>query len=210
MENTFEGIEKPPLYNPLQAPPSELLEKALNDPRVQYIPSAKQLDFSQQGGLVFDAAQYYQEWKGGGVESHKAGIHTFRAFVTPEVTKTLQKDLAGHFPVAVRGIALNIGETIHKGQPNEVLGVSEVVALGTERRERTGDRIPTLVYEAGEDFPSRSEQWLLEAPTQLRALLPEYKDQIFPAVLVYKKTGINKKELLKVYIVDHLSEQEEK
>lgn len=191
----------------LEAPSAELLEKALRDPRVHYVPSLKERDFTADGGPIQNASQYYDEWKKGKHESHKAGIFTFEEFVMSQLQETLQRDLKDKFPVSIRGVALNIGETINDGQPNEVLGIADVLKLGTERRGRTENRIPTLRYDAGDEFPSRSQQWLQQSPAELREKLEQYKDQIFPAVLVYRA---DKPELLEIYIVDYMVEQNRK
>lgn len=185
----------------LEIPSDELLEKALHDPRVHYVPSLEQRDFTAVGGPIVNASQYYNDWKKGGYESHKAGIFTFDEFVMPGLQETLQRDLKDKFPVSIRGVALNIGETINEGQSDEVLGITDVLKLGTERRGRTG---PTLRYGADDKFPDRAQQWLQQSPVELRKKLGQYKDQIFPAVLVYKE---DKPELLEIYIVDYLDEQ---
>ncbi|MFH1968105.1 MAG: hypothetical protein ABIJ84_01825 [bacterium] len=191
----------------LEAPSDELLEKALHDPRVHYVPSLKQRDFTADGGPILNASQYYDEWKQSKDNSYKAGISTFDEFVMHGLQETLQRDLKDKFPVSIRGVALNIGETINDGQSDEVLGVTDVLKLGTEKRGRTETKIPTLRYDAGDEFPYRSRQWLQQSPVELRKKLEQYKDQIFPAVLVYKA---DKPELLEIYIVDYMDEQNRK
>jgi hypothetical protein len=188
----------------LETPSNELLEKALNDPRVHYVPSVKQRDFTSDGGSILSASQYYNELKNSKFEPHKAGIFTFDEFVIRGLQNILQQDLKDKFPVSIRGVALNIGETINDGQPDEVLGITDVLKLDTERRDRTGTNIPTLRYNEGDDFPFRSKQWLQQSPVELRKELEQYKDQIFPAVLVYKADS---PELLEIYIADFMDEQ---
>ncbi len=188
----------------IEAPSDELLEKALHNSRVHYVPSLKQRDFTAYGGPIVSAPQYYNEFKQDNCEPHKAGIFTFNEFVMRILQETLQRDLKDNFPVSVRGVALNIGETINNGQSDEVLGIADVLKLGTERR---GVKMPTLRYGEGDDFPSRSRQWLQQSSEELRKELEQYKDQIFPAVLVYKAGG---PELLGIYIVDYLAEQNRK
>lgn len=204
-ESAGEQITQPTGSVKLEAPRAEFLEKAQQDPRVHYVPSSEKRDFSAAGGPIVDASQYYNAWRSGKMESHKAGTYTFSEFVVKNLHATLQRDLAEQFPVSIRGIALNIGDTINEGQPNEVLGVSAVLTLGTERRGRTDTKIPTLRYDAGDIFPQRSEQWLQQSPGELRKQLdPKYRNQIFPAVLVYTA---DKPDLIGIYITDYMDEQ---
>lgn len=204
-EGSNEQINEPAPDIDLETPSVELLEKIQSDPRVHYVPSLKQLDFSSEGSSPMNLEQYYHAWQSGQVESHKAGIFTFQEFIVDPLNKTLNRDLADQFPVSIRGVALNIGETINKGQPDEILGIKDVLILGTERRDRTGQKIPALRYEG--QFPHRSEQWLRQSPKELREILgPKYKDQIFPAVLVYKA---DQPELIGIYITDYLDESKD-
>lgn len=199
-----EAITPPTPSATLEAPNVGLLEEVLRDSRVHYVPSLKQVDFSADGGPILDASQYYNEVQTGNFEPHKADILTFDTYVMTPLKEALQRDFSQQFPVSVRGVALNLGETINLNQPNEILGITDILKLGTERRERTGDRIPTLRYEANGQFPSRSQEWLLQSPPKLRGIVdPSCEHQIFPAVLVY---GENQ-SLLGIYIVDYLDKK---
>jgi hypothetical protein len=188
----------------IEAPDPELLEKALSDPRVHYVASLSELDCTDEGGPIVNASQYYSAWSESTEDKGSAGIYTFDDFIMPPLKNAMQRDLAPSFPVAVRGIALNIGDTINESGI-EVLGISEVLNLGTERPARTGTQIPRLLYDSGDPFPFRSLQWLHQSPIDLRHDLPEeYQQNIFPAVLVYKAEA---PDLISIYIVDYLDER---
>ncbi|MDA9101338.1 FHA domain-containing protein, partial [Omnitrophica bacterium] len=87
----------------------------------------------------------------------------------------------------------------------DVPGIQEVLLLGNERRSRAAEsaaRTGFLPQDETSKINSRSKQWTLQSPQELRQQVSAARtEQIFPAILVYEAGS---PDLLAVYILDYL------
>jgi hypothetical protein len=142
-------------------------------------------------------------------------------FFFPEyVSDYLAKQIAKEFPdmqLGIRGTACSVNGPITT-ETLRIKSIEEILRDGTERPDFTTNAT-TFSHEMPE-IPSRSLQWLIEHPQEIRGRLakePQKAAEIFPALLVYDASEwmkikasilpdsaeLRAKAILKAYVLDY-------